>query len=45
VNQGHCHQRIKNVMLEQVERMTLCSRAFYNENLGIASEFMCRTFN
>ncbi|MEY3435897.1 MAG: aminotransferase, partial [Bacteroidota bacterium] len=34
VNQGHCHPRIINVMMEQAQQLTLTSRAFYNDQLG-----------
>ena len=34
VNQGHCHPRIVNAMVEQAQRLTLTSRAFYNSRLG-----------
>ncbi len=33
VNQGHCHPTIKAAMLAQVEKVTLTSRAFRNEQL------------
>jgi ornithine--oxo-acid transaminase len=35
VNQGHCHPRIYETMVEQARRMTLTSRAFYNDQLGL----------
>ncbi|KAM4112266.1 hypothetical protein ACJW30_05G128200 [Castanea mollissima] len=31
VNQGHCHPKIMKVLKEQAERLTLSSRAFYND--------------
>ena len=34
VNQGHCHPRLVKVMQEQVEKVTLTSRAFRNNQLG-----------
>ena len=34
VNQGHCHPRIAEVIAEQVQRLTLTSRAFRNDQLG-----------
>lgn len=34
VNQGHCHPRIKNALIEQAGILTLTSRAFYNDVLG-----------
>jgi len=35
VNQGHCHPRIYEAMVEQARRMTLTSRAFFNDQLGL----------
>src|SRR5512140_2825676 len=35
VNQGHCHPRIMQAMLEQVHRVTLTSRAFRNDQLAM----------
>ncbi|MCG8458685.1 MAG: aminotransferase class III-fold pyridoxal phosphate-dependent enzyme, partial [Holophagales bacterium] len=34
VNQGHCHPRLVQTMLEQVPLLTLTSRAFRNDKLG-----------
>ncbi|WP_417360855.1 ornithine--oxo-acid transaminase [Galbibacter sp.] len=34
VNQGHCHPRIVNAMIEQAKTLTLTSRAFHNDMLG-----------
>ncbi|MBO9593632.1 MAG: ornithine--oxo-acid transaminase [Niabella sp.] len=34
VNQGHCHPRIVAAFVEQAQRLTLTSRAFYNDQLG-----------
>lgn len=34
VNQGHCHPRIRQALIEQSERVTLTSRAFRNDQLG-----------
>ena len=39
VNQGHCHPRIINTLKEQGETLTLTSRAFYNNRLGVFEEF------
>jgi ornithine--oxo-acid transaminase len=33
VNQGHCHPRILATLQEQAHRVTLASRAFYNDQL------------
>lgn len=34
VNQGHCHPRIVNAMIQQAQQLTLTSRAFHNNLLG-----------
>lgn len=44
VNQGHCHPRIINAMIAQAKELTLTSRAFYNDKLGLAEKFICETF-
>ncbi|MFM7488428.1 MAG: ornithine--oxo-acid transaminase [Cytophagales bacterium] len=44
VNQGHCHPRIINALIGQAKELTLTSRAFYNDKLGIAEKFVCDTF-
>lgn len=44
VNQGHCHPRIVNALIEQAKELTLTSRAFYNDKLGLAEKFICETF-
>jgi ornithine--oxo-acid transaminase len=44
VNQGHCHPRIVNALIEQAKTLTLTSRAFYNDKLGIAEKYICETF-
>ena len=41
VNQGHCHPRIVNAMINQVKELTLTSRAFYNDKLGLAEKYVC----
>lgn len=38
VNQGHCHPEIAKVMQEQCAKLTLTSRAFYNDLLGAFEE-------
>lgn len=45
VNQGHCHPRIVNVLKEQAEKLTLTSRAFYNDILGPYEKFITEYFN
>lgn len=44
VNQGHCHPRIVNALIEQAKELTLTSRAFYNDKLGVAEKYICETF-
>lgn len=44
VNQGHCHPQIINALIEQAKELTLTSRAFYNDKLGIAEKYVCETF-
>jgi len=44
VNQGHCHPRIVNALIEQAKELTLTSRAFYNDKLGTAEKYVCETF-
>ena len=38
VNQGHCHPRILAALTEQAARLTLTSRAFRNDQLGLFYE-------
>ena len=44
VNQGHCHPRIIGALIEQAKELTLTSRAFYNDMLGLAEKYVCETF-
>jgi ornithine--oxo-acid transaminase len=44
VSQGHCHPKIVNAMIEQAQRLTLTSRAFYNDRLGECEKFLCEYF-
>lgn len=44
VNQGHCHPRIVNALIRQAKELTLTSRAFYNDKLGVAEKYVCDTF-
>jgi ornithine--oxo-acid transaminase len=41
VNQGHCHPRLVSVMKEQVEKLTLTSRAFRNDQLPLLARELC----
>jgi ornithine--oxo-acid transaminase len=44
VNQGHCHPRIIHALINQAKELTLTSRAFYNDKLGVAEKYVCETF-
>lgn len=44
VNQGHCHPKIINTLIEQSKKLTLTSRAFYNDKLGVYEEFITQYF-
>ncbi len=44
VNQGHCHPKIIHTLIEQAQKLTLTSRAFYNSQLGKYEEFVTRYF-
>lgn len=44
VSQGHCHPRIIGAMIEQAQRLTLTSRAFYNDQTGLCEKFLCEYF-
>lgn len=44
VNQGHCHPRIVKALIDQAQELTLTSRAFYNDKLGLAEKYVCETF-
>jgi ornithine--oxo-acid transaminase len=44
VNQGHCHPKIVNAMIEQAKTLTLTSRAFYNNVLGEYEKFITGIF-
>jgi len=44
VNQGHCHPKIIQSLIEQAQQLTLTSRAFHNNLLGDFEEFITRLF-
>ncbi|WP_156027174.1 ornithine--oxo-acid transaminase [Sporocytophaga myxococcoides] len=44
VNQGHCHPKIINALVAQAQKLTLTSRAFYNERLGECEKFITEYF-
>jgi len=41
VNQGHCHPRIIEALKTQAEKLTLTSRAFRNDQLGLLYRDLC----
>ncbi|MFY7810637.1 MAG: ornithine--oxo-acid transaminase [Flavobacterium sp.] len=44
VNQGHCHPKIIDALINQAQNLTLTSRAFYNDKLGIYEKYLCEYF-
>ena len=44
VNQGHCHPKIIQALIEQVQKLTLTSRAFYNDKLGVYEKYITEYF-
>jgi ornithine--oxo-acid transaminase len=44
VNQGHCHPKIVNALIEQSQKLTLTSRAFYNSVLGEYEKYITEYF-
>ena len=40
VNQGHCHPKIIDTLIEQAQKLTLTSRAFHNDALGEYEKFI-----
>ncbi|MBQ7551035.1 MAG: ornithine--oxo-acid transaminase [Bacteroidales bacterium] len=44
VNQGHCHPKIIQAMIDQCQKVTLTSRAFYNDCLGPYEKYVTETF-
>jgi ornithine--oxo-acid transaminase len=45
VNQGHCHPKIVDAMVNQAQTLTLTSRAFYNDMLGRYEKYATETFH
>lgn len=45
VNQGHCHPRIVNKMIEQSRKLSLTSRAFHNDQLGEYERYLTEYFS
>jgi ornithine--oxo-acid transaminase len=44
VNQGHCHPKIIAALTEQASQLTLTSRAFHNDLLGVYEEYITGYF-
>jgi len=45
VNQGHCHPKIREALIEQSGKLTLTSRAFRNDQLALFYEEICALTN
>lgn len=45
VNQGHCHPKILDAMREQAGKLTMTSRAFRNDQLGLFYKELCQLTN
>ncbi len=41
VNQGHCHPKIMQTLMDQAQKLTLTSRAFRNDQLGHFYQELC----
>lgn len=44
VNQGHCHPKLVKALTDQAQQLTLTSRAFYNDKLGVYEEKVTKLF-
>ena len=44
VNQGHCHPKITETLIDQSKKLTLTSRAFYNDVLGPYAKYITEYF-
>lgn len=44
VNQGHCHPKIVDAMVDQARKITLTSRAFFNDVLGVYEKYVTEFF-
>lgn len=45
VNQGHCHPKIIEALVEQASKLTLCSRAFSSDVFGEYAKYVTEYFN
>jgi ornithine--oxo-acid transaminase len=44
INQGHCHPKIVDAMVDQAQKLALTSRAFYNDCLGEYEKYVTEYF-
>ena len=44
VNQGHCHPKIVGALMEQAQKLTLVSRAFHSDALGLYEKYITEFF-
>lgn len=44
VNQGHCHPKIIQALIDQSQKLTLSSRAFYNDTFGPFAKYITEYF-
>ena len=44
VNQGHCHPKIIEALVDQAQTLTLTSRAFFNDQLGPYEKYVTEFF-
>ncbi|MBS3993182.1 MAG: ornithine--oxo-acid transaminase [Bacteroidetes bacterium] len=44
INQGHGHPKIINALINQAQKLTLTSRAFYNDVLGVYEKYTTNFF-
>ncbi len=44
VNQGHCHPKIVDALIEQTKTLALTSRAFHNDVLGVYEKYITGLF-
>ena len=45
VNQGHCHPKIVEALVDQAQKLTLCSRAFSSDVFGVFAKYITEYFN
>ena len=44
INQGHCHPKIVGALIDQAKTLTLTSRAFFNDSLGVYEKYITEFF-